>query len=381
MKHPSRTTQRGMTLIELMVALTVGLFLALAVTSLIVMTLGQQKTTATVNQRDQTVSLGIAQLDKLVRSAGSGISSAWNLGFFGCTIRAKKSNSVLPPSTMPAPFNNLSQLNTLTAAPIIIEKGAGTNSSDVLFVMSGSGSSGDVARNLKSLSGTTLALENVIGLKANDLLLVATTGYSDCYVTQVSSVTASSGSTPATTLTLGGAYHTTSAVGAAKTLQEVVDSKAAKSVQLGNTASSLPVLKLIGVGGGDVLYDYDLLQLKDSAPRPIADGISHLFALYGVDTDQDGKVDSWVDPGSAGWSAADVKASGAKASQILAIRIALVTHTRDVRQAGVSAASIDVFADLGSSLKRSITLTTAQQADRYRVTDAIIPIRNNLSIK
>ena len=76
MNRPQRTSQRGMTLIELMVALTVGLFLSLAVTSIIVVTLRQQKVTAAVNERDQGSNLAIIQLDKTIRSAGSGFSKS-----------------------------------------------------------------------------------------------------------------------------------------------------------------------------------------------------------------------------------------------------------------------------------------------------------------
>ena len=93
MKRPQRTTQRGMTLIELMVALTVGLFLSLAVTSIIVVTLRQQKITAAVNERDQGSNLSIIQLDQVIRSAGSGFSNAWGLGFFGCGLRVSKSGA------------------------------------------------------------------------------------------------------------------------------------------------------------------------------------------------------------------------------------------------------------------------------------------------
>ena len=42
------TKQRGVTLIELMVALTIGLFLTMAVTSIIVITLRQQRMSGSV---------------------------------------------------------------------------------------------------------------------------------------------------------------------------------------------------------------------------------------------------------------------------------------------------------------------------------------------
>ena len=162
-------------------------------------------------------------------------------------------------------------------------------------------------------------------------------------------------------------------------MQGVVDSKAAFSASIGNTTSAYPLIQFIGVGSGDVLFQYDLLRTKVATSQPIADGVSHLFALYGVDTNGDGKVDSWVDP-SGEWAASAVKASKAKIRQILAVRIAVVSHSRGVSQAGVSPEKIYAFESLGSSLKREITLTTAQQSQRYRVTESVIPLRNNLLI-
>ena len=381
MSSRQRTSQRGMTLIELMVALTVGLFLTMAVTSIIVVTLRQQKISAAVNERDQGASLAIAQLDKSIRSAGSGFSNAWGMGFFGCTLRAKKSSTQLLPQTLATPFDKVSALATPVTAPLIIEKSAGTTGSDVLFVMGGNGSTADVPRYITGLSDTALNFDTVIGYKVNDLLLVAADGVNDCYITQITAVQSAGATTPppaVQTATLGGGYYTAGQSGAVS-LQNVVDSKGAFAASVGNTTGAYPLLQLIGIGTGDILFQYDLLQTKATTSQPIADGISHLFALYGVDTNGDGKVDSWVDP-SGEWAASAVKASKAKIRQILAVRIAVVSHSRGVNQAGVSPEKIYAFESLGGSLKREITLTTAQQSQRYRVTESVIPLRNNLLI-
>lgn len=377
------SSQRGMTLIELMVAMTIGLFLAMAVTSIIVVTLRQQKITASVNERDQGSTLAIAQLDKSLRSAGSGFSNAWKLGFFGCTIRASKTTGALIPSTLAAPFDGAVTLASPIVAPVIIEKGVGTNGSDILFVMGGNGGSADVPRFVNGLSGNTIYFDTVIGYKANDLLLVAAEGISDCYVTQVASVQSAGTAVPlpaVQTATLGGAYYTATQNGATYSLQNVIDSKGAFAASIGNTSAAFPSLQLLGVGSGDVLFQYDLLHTKSTAPQAIADGVSHLFALYGIDTNGDGKVDSWVDPGSSGWTASAIKASSAKIHQILAVRVAVVTHSKGVTQAKVSPEKIYAFDSLGSSLRREISLTTAQQAQRYRVTESVIPLRNSLLI-
>ena len=383
MKRPQRTTQRGMTLIELMVALTVGLFLSLAVTSIIVVTLRQQKITAAVNERDQGSNLSIIQLDQVIRSAGSGFSNAWGLGFFGCGLRVSKSGAALVPATPAAPFNNVVSLKNPVVAPLIIEKGVGGNESDVLFVMGGNGSMADVPRFVTNLTDTSLAFDTAIGYKTNDLLLVATDGLHDCYVSQISATTSAGTTTPPPiidTVTLGGAYYTAGQTGATSTLAQLVSTNGAYATAIGNTAAAYPSMLLLGTGTDGSLYEYDLLRTRATAPQPIAEDVSHLFALYGVDTNADGKVDSWVDPGSAAWKASVVVASKQKIRQILAIRVAVVTFTRGVKQANVSPEKLYAFASLGDSLKREITLTDEQRMLRYRVTESVIPLRNNLLI-
>ena len=376
------TKQRGVTLIELMVALTIGLFLTMAVTSIIVITLRQQRMSGSVNVRDQAAAQAMAQLDKVTRSAGSSLSNAWDLGLFGCQLRASKDGTkLLPAASLPAPFDNTTDLASPVVAPLLIDKGVGANDSDVLYVLGGKATGGDVPRYLRGISTQTLALDNVIGFKANDLVIVAAQGFNDCYVSQVQTVGSAAGGAVADTMDLGGKYYAESVAGAVHTLTEVVSSKAAYAAPIGNTAAAQPTLQLIGVGAGDALQQLDLLQTRSSGAQTMADGVSHLFAAYGIDTDLNGKIDAWVDPGSTEWSVTAVKASSKKIRQIVAVRIALVTHSREGNQANVSPSEITVFEDWDSSLQRKITLTNAQRAQRYKVTDTIIPLRNNLLIE
>ncbi|MBB6580112.1 type IV pilus assembly protein PilW [Comamonas odontotermitis] len=364
-----------MTLIELMVALTVGLLLALAVTTVIAVTLRQQKVSASVGERDQAGTYAMAQLDKYIRSAGSGFSNTSALGMLGCTLHAGKgSTTLLPAASLAAPFASVSSLKAPLAAPVLVEKGVGANGSDVLFVMAAHGAAADVPRAVLPAGSAvpTLAFNNVIDLAPKDLVLVAASGQSDCYVSQINTTASTSA-----TVVLGGAYYAASQVTA---VQAIVDSKDAYLAALGNSTGGYPMARLFGVGSGDALYQYDVLQLSGSAVGTIAEDVSHLFALYGVDTDKDGKVDAWVSPGAAGWTVADLKAASSKINQILAIRVAVVTHSHGVKQAGISPATLYAFEDLGS-LKQTITLTSAQRADRFKVTESIIPLRNNLLVQ
>lgn len=367
--------QQGMTLIELMVALTVGLLLALAVTTVIAVTLRQQKVSAAVGERDQAGAYAIAQLDKYIRSAGSGFSKTSLFGMLGCTLHATKgSTTLLPAASLGAPFASVSSLKAPAVAPVLVETGVGANGSDVIFVMAAHGGAADVPRAVLPAGSTvpTLAFNNVINFAAKDLVLLAANGHSDCYISQISTTASVSA-----TVGLGGSYYAASQI---TPLQAIVDSKAAYLAALGNSAGGYPVARLFGVGNGDMLYQYDVLQLASSSAGTIAEDVSHVFALYGVDTDNDGKVDTWVSPGAAGWTVTDLKAASSKINQILAIRVAVVTHSHGTKEAGISPATLYAFADLGS-LKKTITLTSTQRADRFKVMESIIPLRNNLLVQ
>lgn len=376
-----RGSQRGMTLVELMVALTVGLFLTLGMTGIIVQSLRQKSITTSVNTRDQSMTNVLSQLDHYVRSAGSGFSNGWKLGFFGCRLQAAKAGEGLLPATLAAPFDGVEALATPVMAPLIVEAGAGANASDVLFVMGGNGAYSNVPRHVGQVAGNVLNFDNVIGLKSNDLLVVAAEGKQDCYLSQIDSVTtgvAASG-TPSS-LTLGGNYYLAERDGA-ESLEAIAAASPAFIAPIGGAAAAYPSMRLLGVGSNDVLFQYDLLNLQGTTPQAVTEGVSHLMAVYGVDSDEDGKVDAWVSPAATGWTADEVKASPLKIRQILAVRLAVIARSHGVSQSNVSPAKLSVFESLGNNLKREVSLTQEQRSQRYRVMEIVIPVRNNLQIE
>lgn len=373
----SLSKQRGMTLVELMVAMTVGLFLTLGMTAVIVQSLRQQSISTSVNTRDQAVVTALSQLDNYVRSAGSGFSNGWKLGFFGCQLHAANADKSLLPATLTAPFSSVTSLAAPVMAPLVIEAGVGANGSDVLFVMGGNGAFSNVPRYVSKVSGDTLSFENVIGLKSKDLLIVAAEEKRDCYLSQIDSVSSAAAEN---SITLGGPYFLSSQDGA-ESVASIAAATPAFIAPLGGVSAAYPTMSLLGVGSGDVLFQYDLLNLKSQAPQPITDGVSHLLALYGVDTDADGKVDSWISPAASGWTASEVMASALKIRQILAVRLAVVARSRGVNQANVSPAKLTVFNSLGNDFKRELSLNAEQRSQRYRVMEIVIPLRNNLQIE
>ena len=67
--HPAHR-QRGMTLIELMVAITIALVMSLAIFSTLASSEGRKRTLTANNDVGQVGTFAAYQLDKLLRSAG-----------------------------------------------------------------------------------------------------------------------------------------------------------------------------------------------------------------------------------------------------------------------------------------------------------------------
>jgi type IV pilus assembly protein PilW len=382
----ARATQRGMTLIELMVAMVISFVLSLAIFGVLASAEGLKRTTTSVNDINQTGNYAMYTIDKWVRSAGSGFAQSAAYAF-GCTLHASRSGTQVLPATAaaPAPFDAINTTGTVGAfrmAPILIAPGQTTPSvsgaaSDALIVMAGSAGYGESAVDLSDLSAETeLKLTNTVSFKANDIVLVANRQgaagtVSPCMVQQVSAVAGKA-------VSLGGAYADAS-IGSESLTAMPLESAA---VNLGNVVgNNPPTFLMIGVGADNTLFSYDLLQTTATPLLPIAAGVFEMHALYGVDNDDNGTIDAWVDPSSsatytlAALMAGDQTAAGLLRS-IKAVRVGLITRTSLPEKTSVAPATLTLFSDVG--LPHTRTLTAAERVYRYRTIESTIPIRNSM---
>ncbi|MGJ7505302.1 PilW family protein [Variovorax sp. ZT5P49] len=392
MRRMRRVQQRGVTLIELMVAIIIGLVVTLAVTSLLIFGESSKRTTTATNDMGQTGAYAAYVLDRAVRAAGSGFTQSWSLaGAFGCLLNATlPSTPNLPRSTaFPAPFataflGGASGSANLRVAPVLIGKSQSDAGSDVLMVMGGTAASGDVPRLILS-SGTSsniLRLNSTVGLAEGDLGLVSASGTTDCLLEQVHASTAFADISGNDALPLGSTYYTAS--GSSTSLATLAASGSGYFTPLGNVNAGNTQFQMFGVGSNNTLYSYDLLMSNGTdASQAIADGVAEMHALYGLDTNSDGVLDTWVDPGATGYDIATMMTTPATARQVVAIRIALVLRSANPERANdngelPSPASLTLFSDLATSLQQTISFSTSEQHFRHRVVESTIPLRNVL---
>ena len=387
--------QKGMTLIELMVAMVIGLGMTVAISSVLIASENHKRVTTSTNDTQQTGSYAFYALDKALRGAGSAIAeSAFpsDVGVLGCHLNA---GTILPRATpFPAPFAGflLGVAGNLNVAPVLIGANQSQGGSDVVMIMSGSGSAGGVSRQITGGGNATSAiLDNTVGFANNDLVLVSQSGVPDCLLEQVTSV-----ATP--TLNLGGVYYV--ATGGAASMAALAGSTSTYVTPLGNAAANNIQFTLFGVDNNRTLFSYDVLRNQNyysgaggDISQAIADGVVQMNALYGIDSTGAGIQDTWAGPGDPGWDFNTVMTTPAKMRQILSVRIALIVRgeyydtKRDAlgNALAVSPPALTYFNGLkrgpggtGTSLAQQLNLSALDQQYRYRVFEFTVPLRNML---
>lgn len=385
---------RGLTLIELMVALTIGTLLTLAVVGVLTSTEASRRQAQGANDISQVGAYAQLVLDQRLRSAGSGFAQSADYSY-GCRLHASRSGTqLLPTGSLPAPFDQLAASNggVFRIAPVLIAAGLSTppdsgQPSDVLVVMAGSAGLAETPSSFSGLAdASALPLTSTLGFRADDLLLVADrqstpSGMADCMVQQVAAGFTESGSTPgSSSLTLGGSYHA-STIGSTSLSGLSAD---AAAMNLGPIdGGSTPAFQLIGVGAHGTLYSYDLLQTSGGgALQAMSDSVFELHALYGIDSSGDGRIDQWVPPTGSEYGYAVLNdgslAANARLQRIKAIRLGLILRTAQSEREQIAPAELRLFADLGSTLTHTRTLASAERHYRYRTLEATVPLRNNL---
>lgn len=423
--------QRGVTLIELMIGILIGVILSLAMLLVMRDAEGRKRTITSTNDLNQAGNYATNLFQQWVRNAGNGFNQAAPYTF-GCPLKARYTSGstetqILPrTSALPAPFNTVvSTVGSFRLAPVLIlpsqtTPGVSGSGSDMLIVMGGTSSTGGAAAAFSDYAGAAVInVPSNQGFLANDIVLAATLqptsanynaagsavssiNMSDCIIEQVSSTL-----TTTNTLPLAGAHHSTNNSVDALPIESSV-------MSLGNTVNSnSPQFVILGVGDNNTLFSYDLLSTATSSTAR-AEGVFEMHALYGVDANCDGTIssDEWVTPTTSPYTVSELmtgygqeqvnwptdttaRASACTAltsandhlQRILAIRIGLILRTSRPEKEAVTTSSITLFPDLATTKQTTRTLKTdAQDATRleqhyrYRTVDIKIPLRNALII-
>jgi type IV pilus assembly protein PilW len=393
-----------MTLIELLVAMVIGLGVTLVVASVLVVGENHKRTTTSTNDADQTGAYAFYALSKALRSAGSSLveGTLVNANLFGCSLTVSSGGTTILPrgGPFPMPFKNnflTGATNTLVVAPLLIAAGGSDGpNSDAILLMSGSGADGGVSRPIYSAGtasggGETLPLQTTEGFLNNDLVLLSQNGQSGCLLEEVQSVAP----TALTVGTVGTHYYTT---GTTTTLASLAGATNTYVTPLGNSGANNVQFELFGVGPNDVLYSYDLLQNQrlvqgsgGDVSQAIADGVVQMNAIYGVATTALPTVfANWANPADVAhkYDIADMltlPTAPATMATIIAVRVAIVVRGEYYDKTYTAPSTITIFNGLvdgyGTSLQKTINVSsfgTGASNYRYRVFEFTVPLRNML---
>ena len=97
--------QRGLSLVELLVAMAIGLILTLAIATVMTISEGSKRSITSTNDISQTGAYVTYTLDRALRSAGSGYAQRWNeVVRLPASMRRATTPSILPRAgALPAP--------------------------------------------------------------------------------------------------------------------------------------------------------------------------------------------------------------------------------------------------------------------------------------
>lgn len=363
-----RTSQKGFTLVELMVGVVLGLLTVLVITQVTVQAESRRRAVSMGSDAQINGSLALFSLQRDIQMAGYGALSSPDA--LGCTILTQ--------------FNAASTTYSYTLAPVVITDGA-SGAPDTVQVMlartRGSSVPIKITEN-HTQTGNNFVVASSLGVSAGDLMIAVPKTQSAATNCAVFSVQADT-SSASTTLSATRIPHVSTSTSKWNVNTIFPAAGYAKDDYLLNMGSM--VLRAYTVSATNELVAMEVSTTTGTQDtRPFYPQIVNLQAMYGKDTSGDGVIDLYDN--TTPTTAADWQ-------KVQNIRLAVVARSAHYEKDAVttSAPTWDVGASVtvsGTSTadcnsgSKCITLKVNQDTDwqhyRYKVYETIVPLRNVL---
>lgn len=365
-----RTTQRGFTLIELMVGLVLGMLTVLMISQVLALAEGKKRSVTMGSDAQVNGAMSLFALQRDIQQAGYGATASTDA--LGCTVKGKY-------DAAGAPFS-------FTLAPVVIGDGA-SDAPDTITVLEGRTAGFSAPMVLTGVHLQTddhFTVASSLGAVAGNMMIVvpktqdSTTWCTLLNVTtDTSSVTTTLSATNVPHVTgTGGKWNQSSMLPAAGYIN------GSYLLNMGSMASRTYSV--------DSNHNLSVAELSPTsgvmASQELYPQIVNLQALYGKDTDGDGVVDTYdntTPTTNTGWL------------QVLAIRVAVVARSSQYEKELVTTTANSPQWDVGTTAtitgpvtatcngaSKCIALKVSQLTDwqhyRYKVYDTVIPLRNVL---
>jgi len=365
-KNINNRSQSGLSLVELMVGMVVGLLATLVIMQVFTTFEGQRRATTGTGDAQTNGSIALMNIQRDLQTAGFGLSFPL----------ADTENNLFKCDPLPAAYdadNDPGTDNSIESIfPIEIENGAG-NSSDILISRTSIKPTGAVALRITNATDVdNVAVPRNIGCKEGDIVLLSMNA--SCALTRV---TESDADLEDDTFHIG--LDGTGLVAGTPPLDE--------QARLTCMGKWLPEAERELVESRYEVVNNQLLRNGE----PIIDEIVMLQAQYGIAATVDSnQVTQWVDPVDQ-WSVANLALNKDNRNRIRALRVAVVARNGK-RETETVTSECETFQgvvnngpcawdDEGYSAAPMIDLSTVD-ADweyyRFRSFETIVPLRNML---
>lgn len=363
--RPAR--QSGFTLIEILVGCAISVVGLLVIFQTLAVWNKHSQTSMAGGDADTAGTLGMYNLERDLRLAGVGISTAEPI-LMGCPVSVTGGG-----------------VSSFPMTPVTINVGA-ASAPDSIDVFYGNSSFFTAGQEVISSTGTAEFLKRRNGFKQGDLAIVAgiAAGVPTCSLVEVTDTANADGFT---------VKHESGAIYASY----YAASGAASAVAKFNPATAYPAVTsamMFSLGPNPRLNRWEigngrLLQRTDgingTPAMDVAEGVINLKAEYGVDANNDGKIDDateWTATAPTDWT------------RLLAVRLAILVRSSQFERspdAGASDATAVITAAaptwaggtfLMTNVDGTADSTTAGPDPnnwryyRYRVYEKIVPLRN-----
>ena len=350
--HPTLAShQRGISLIEMMVGVVIGLVAVLVIYQTFAVAEGVKRQTISAGDAQKTGMIATYLLSAELMSAGSGLTLNQD-DLATCTDTGDVATTMRPFSVIIVPGANAATPDSLVV-----------NYSTARSVVTPS-----IFMAKTDANGTQLVVQSPTGYKAGDMV-ASITGSGDCERYVVKTVTGPD---------------------ANGNVVLDLDNTVALPILKAPSIDLLPSMRLINLGPATttqrrtydvvsgVLRSTDLVT-AGATPQPLASSIMNLKALYGVDSDGNGFIDTWQ-PATGNYTPANVlAATGNDLRRIKAVRIGMVVRS-DEYDRDAPAYDWTLFectAQEATDYTCPAALTGTLGANyRYRVYETVIPLRN-----
>jgi len=342
--------QAGIGLIEILVGIVISMLMVLMIYQVYEISEGQKRTITAGSDAQQNASYSQFVLGRDISMAGNGIASS---------------------------AATLDQCAMLRPIPVVIDAGADDNTPDTVTVLYGGSSSLSTPvffRTAATTSGPYI-VAGPVGFSPNDVIAAVQPGTATCTLSIVNGISGLPNPNGEVTLAQTPFPGSPAASYAAGSVV----------VNLGQAASMGRIQYTVDTTG-HVLRTQNLLPTAGLAsPAPVVNDVINLKAQYGLDTDNDGSIDTWQDATGAVWSAANLATQPlATLQQIRAVRIAIVTRSAQYEKDALTAGTppgmpdgtIGLFCNPVPTCAVSMSLSADDQHYRYKVLETSVPLRN-----